>query len=160
MQKARGRNSFQSYIVISACGQGWNLMALMCPSIENKSALQNGLLCMCIQTCIYSQQLAVDDSMTPQSYQNSPFNSLIPPPLQNCFYCNLISIDTFVTPSGEDVNFAWVPLYRTCSAYSTKLEIIVTRSILSCLYNTYSTSKSMLLNLHKHMQQQWYLSET
>lgn len=68
--------------------------------------------------------------MTPQSYQNSPFNSLIPPPtpsLQNCFYCNLISIDTFVTPSGEDVNFAWVPLYRTCSAYSTKLEIIVTR---------------------------------
>lgn len=43
-----GRNSFQSYIVISACGQGWNLMALMCPSIENKSALQNGLLCMCI----------------------------------------------------------------------------------------------------------------
>lgn len=107
------------------------------------------------ETCIYSQQLAVDDSMTPQSYQNSPFNSLIPPPLQNCFYCNLISIDTFVTSSGEDVNFAWVPLYRTCSAYSTKLEIIVTRSILSCLYNTYSTSKSMLLNLHKHMQQQW-----
>lgn len=156
MQKARGRNSFQSYIVISACGQGWNLMALMCPSIENKSALQNGLLCMCID--MY-QQLAVDDSMTPQSYQNSPFNSLIPPPtpsLENCFYCNLISIDTFVTSSGEDVNFAWVPLYRTCSAYSTKLEIIVTRSILSCLYNTYSTSKSMLLNLHK----QWYLSET
>lgn len=153
MQKARGRNSFQSYIVISACGQGWNLMALMCPSIENKSALQNGLLCMCIDMYLfYSQQLAVDDSMTPQSYQNSPFNSLIPPPLQNCFYCNLISIDTFVTPSGEDVNFAWVPLYRTCSAYSTKLEIIVTRSILSCLYNTYSTSKSMLLNLHKHMQ--------
>lgn len=109
----------------------------------------------CVQTCIYSQQLAVDDSMTPQSYQNSPFNSLIPPPLQNCFHCNLISIDTFVTSSGEDVNFAWVPLYRTCSAYSTKLEIIVTRSILSCLYNTYSTSKSMLLNLHKHMQQQW-----
>lgn len=35
-------------VVISACGQGWNLMALMCPSIENKSALQNGLLCMCI----------------------------------------------------------------------------------------------------------------
>lgn len=102
---------------------------------------------------LYSQQLAVDDSMTPQSYQNSPFNSLIPPPLQNCFYCNLISIDTFVPPAGEDVNFAWVPLYRTCSAYSTKLEIIVTRSILSCLYNTYSTSKSMLLNLHKHMQQ-------
>lgn len=155
MQKARGRNSFQSYIVISACGQGWNLMALMCPSIENKSALQNGLLCMCIDMYLYSQQLAVDDSicMTPQSYQNSPFNSLIPPPLQNCFYCNLISIDTFVPPAGEDVNFAWVPLYRTCSAYSTKLEIIVTRSILSCLYNTYSTSKSMLLNLHKHMQQ-------
>lgn len=46
--KNSGRNSFQSYIVISACGQGWNLMALMCPSIENKSALQNGLLCMCI----------------------------------------------------------------------------------------------------------------
>lgn len=160
MQKTRGRNSFQSYIVISACGQGWNLMALMCPSIENKSALQLMGFSACVQTCIYSQQLAVDDSMTPQSYQNSPFNSSIPPPLQNCFYCNLISIDTFVTSSGEDVNFAWVPLYRTCSAYSTKLEIIVTRSILSCLYNTYSTSKSMLLNLHKHMQQQWYLSET
>lgn len=155
MQKTRGRNSFQSYIVISACGQGWNLMALKCVLAQKIKVLYKMGFSACVQTCIYSQQLAVDDSMTPQSYQNSPFNSLIPPPLQNCFDCNLISIDTFVTPSGEDVNFAWVPLYRTCSAYSTKLEIIVTRSILSCLYNTYSTSKSMLLNLHKHMQQQW-----
>lgn len=160
MQKTRGRNSFQSYIVISACGQGWNLMALKCVLAQKIKVLYKMGFSACVQTCIYSQQLAVDDSMTPQSYQNSPFNSLIPPPLQNCFDCNLISIDTFVTSSGEDVNFAWVPLYRTCSAYSTKLEIIVTRSILSCLYNTYSTSKSMLLNLHKHMQQQWYLSET
>lgn len=63
------------------------------------------------------------------SYQNSPFDSFIPPPtpsLQNFFYCNLISIDTFVPPAGEDVNFAWVPLYQRCRAYSTKLEIIVT----------------------------------